>query len=120
MKITLPLPPVCLQPNRNRGHWANRSRSAKNARAEAKLVTYLADDRRGQWRKPELRVTFYFATSRKRDDDNLIGWLKAYRDGIADGLGVNDYDMYTQRPAQAIDRKDPRVEIEVIETQPVP
>ena len=28
--------------------------------------------------------------ARRRDDDNMVGSFKAYRDGIADALGVDD------------------------------
>lgn len=115
MILTLPLPPTCLQPNRQRGHWAKRRKAIADCRAIAKLLSREADGRKGEWRRPELRPTFYFATRRHRDDDNLVGWLKSYRDGIADGLGVNDRDMFTQRPVQAVDRDNPRVEIEIVE-----
>ena len=39
------------------------------------------------------------AVSRNRDDDNLIAACKAYRDGIADALGVND-SMFDVQPVQ--------------------
>lgn len=35
-------------------------------------------------------VTFYPPDRRHRDDDNMIGSCKAFRDGVADALGVND------------------------------
>lgn len=41
----------------------------------------------------QIRVTFYPSTNRRRDEDNVIGAFKAYRDGIADALGVDDADI---------------------------
>lgn len=37
-----------------------------------------------------LWVTWYPPDRRHRDDDNLIAGFKAYRDGIADALGIDD------------------------------
>jgi crossover junction endodeoxyribonuclease RusA len=37
-----------------------------------------------------LRVTFHAPDKRGRDRDNCIAACKAYMDGMADGLGVDD------------------------------
>jgi crossover junction endodeoxyribonuclease RusA len=40
--------------------------------------------------KIPVKITFYPPDNRHRDDDNMVGSFKSYRDGIADALGVND------------------------------
>lgn len=116
IRISLPLPPICLQPNRNRGHWGKRKRATADARATAKLaaMSVLRNRQHEFASRPEMLPRFYFSCRRKRDDDNLVGWLKAYRDGIADALGVDDNEIFTQRPIQFVDKSNPRVEIDVV------
>ena len=66
------------------------------------------------WGKVELEATFYFRTTRERDDDNAMGSLKAACDGIVDaGLVLkDDYEHMKRMPPKF--HKDsvyPRVEI---------
>lgn len=117
MKITLPLPHKALSPN-GRSHWAAKAKQAKNARSSAKLTT-LSLFRGGVFAqsddvKHHITATFYFRDRRSfSDDDNLIGSLKAYRDGIADALNVDDKSMTWSSVKQMIDKANPRVEIEI-------
>lgn len=97
MRIVLPFPDARLNPNA-RIHWRPKSQAVKQARWDASysvlqaaggslaaIRSELAD------RKDiPLRVVFYPPDRHHRDDDNMVGAFKSYRDGIADALGVND------------------------------
>lgn len=116
MKIVLPLPNPCLQPNKvMRLHWAKRHRAVEKARGEAALVTRTENNR--EWTRPVLKMTFYLRKPQEfLDDDSIAGWGKAYRDGVADGLGLpSDRRVITAPPVQLVDKANPRVEIEVVE-----
>lgn len=95
MKIVLPWPDKKLSPNA-RLHWAQKAGVKKIARKEAALFTSAASglrEVRGHLVGDdpiEIRVSFFPPDARHRDDDNMVGSFKAYRDGIADALGVND------------------------------
>lgn len=95
MTITLPWPDKRLSPNA-RQHWAQLAKVKADARTEAawtvKAQMPLQARRtvaEGEGRIP-LRIAFYPPDNRRRDDDNMVGSFKAYRDGIADALGVDD------------------------------
>lgn len=60
-------------------------------------------------------LTFYLPDARNRDDDNLSAACKAYRDGIADALQMDDSALaLAARPVLTIDRVDPRVKITLL------
>lgn len=93
MILDLPWPSPDLSPNA-RAHWAVTAKAKKLARKDACTATKAAISAHG---KPDLgegripvRITFYPPDRRRRDDDNMVGSFKAYRDGIADALGVDD------------------------------
>lgn len=90
--IELPWPPRVLHPN-SREHWAAKARATKKAREDAGWLAREAGIRTGDPDIPsELKVTVTFSppNSRAHDRDNLLANCKAYFDGIADVLGVND------------------------------
>lgn len=94
MIVTLPWPDKRLSPNA-RLHWSKVPKA--QARADGAKAAYAAmggcREVRAAVAKMDLiplKVTFYPPDRRHRDEDNLIASLKAYRDGIADALGVND------------------------------
>jgi crossover junction endodeoxyribonuclease RusA len=115
MKITLPLPNRKLSPNA-RIHWRSRSSLTKKARECAKLHTLEANDQ-WEWTTPTFnayRLAFYWPDKRGRDDDNAASSCKAYRDGIADALGIDDRTLrFHGPPAMLLDRENPRLEIEL-------
>ena len=78
--FTLPLPPEKLHPNA-RPVWQEKSRLVKKARGEACFVASAVAPH-VPWEAALLHVTFYL--KRRRDEDGLISWLKAYIDGIQD------------------------------------
>jgi len=60
-------------------------------------------------------LTFHFPTARDRDDDNAAATFKAYRDGIADALRVNDSTfILLHAPSLYITPEAPRLEVELI------
>lgn len=95
MKIILPWPHPALSPNA-RVHFYGVG-IVKRATREAAAYTTLAAAPL-QVRQAiaagvgriDLQLWFYPPDKRHRDDDNMIASFKAARDGIADGLGVND------------------------------
>jgi len=95
MKITLSWPDKRLSPNARIHHHelAPVKAAARSDAAKATWAAAPAPVRRaiasGEGRI-ELTVRFFPPDKRHRDDDNMIGAFKAARDGIADGLGVND------------------------------
>lgn len=92
MTISLPLPDKRLSPN-GRIHWQKRRSLVKTCRELAKLKVLC---RIGINRPPEISgysLAFFYPDARKRDDDNTEGsfGIKAYRDGIADALMMDDH-----------------------------
>lgn len=74
-----------------------------------------------QWDFCIVEATFYHRTKRRRDEDNLLGWLKSYHDGIVDsGLAVDDDSKHMRRciPCSLIDEISPRVELLITEGIP--
>jgi Holliday junction resolvase RusA-like endonuclease len=64
-----------------------------------------------------IMVDFYFPTKRKRDSDNLIGWMKHYFDGFADaGIVSDDEDIIALPPRKYQDKKNPRVEFQIMDS----
>lgn len=92
LELVLPWPSKDLSPNA-RVHWRDRSKATKAARQTAVVLAFEAG-----WRDawlPEGRlhlwINFYQAPRRVLpDDDNLLLRFKAYRDGIAQVLGIDD------------------------------
>ena len=95
MKIVLPWPDKRLSPNA-RLHWRAKMAPKKAAKEQAGYLTLAADGFRAA--KASLagdgpiavEMRFYPPDRRHRDDDNMIGCMKAARDGIAEALGVDD------------------------------
>jgi len=88
--IVLPWPDKVLSPN-SRTHWAVRSKAVKKAREGAFYATLDAGWKPiQQTGKIGLHWYFYVPSLRRYDDDNLEASCKAYRDGIADALKIDD------------------------------
>ena len=73
-----------------RKHWAEKRRITKAQRDEAQMLAKSAL-RRKRLAFP-VTVLLTRVSPRELDDDNLRGAFKAFRDGIADALGVDDRD----------------------------
>lgn len=65
-----------------REHWSKRARRTRRERSDAFLCTPKV--------KAPCTVTLTRLAPRKLDDDNLRGCLKAFRDGVAQRLGIDD------------------------------
>lgn len=119
MTITLPIPHSDLWPN-SRKHWRVKSKKTKEARHSAWVRTKgsFAEDESatiGRSNFTGYTLSFFYPDARRRDDDNAQASCKAYRDGIADALGVDDNTLrLAALPTFAIDRENPRVEITLI------
>lgn len=112
MTITLPLPDRLLSPN-TKAHWAIKSKATKLARRRAKLATI---DQLAQPSAPDqpfysYTLAFFYSQNRNRDDDNAAASCKAYRDGIADALRIDDSTLHLRATTLAVDKKNPRLEI---------
>lgn len=90
VSFILPLPDKALWPN-GRAHWGAKSRAVKSHRTWAYVATLGAGAPKAD---PEgrvsLAVTVHPKTRHPIDRDNCVASLKAYCDGIADALGVDD------------------------------
>jgi hypothetical protein len=92
LELVLPWPSKDLSPNA-RVHYRVKAAATKIARQTAVVLAFEAG-----WRDawlPEGRlhlwIDCYQAPGKKLpDDDNMIGRCKAYRDGIAQVLGIDD------------------------------
>lgn len=91
-EIILPWPSTALSPN-SRVHWRVRAKAVSSARAVAFYVA-----REAGWRGdllPPGRLHLWWDYWRphkgnRPDDDNMLSRCKAYRDGLADALGIDD------------------------------
>lgn len=122
MTIVLPVPDSRIGPNASRGQSRGaaiaKSRRIKLARRRAKLATL---ELLGlQYHAKGLPVpaftgytlAHFFRTAAFRDDDNADGACKAYRDGIAEALGIDDRQLpKLALSTMAKDAAHPRVEI---------
>lgn len=91
--LILPWPPKELSPNA-RVHWKQKHRHAKAYRQDCFVLTKAA----GASVEPGklyFWLTFCPPSRRHYDDDNLLARFKSGRDGVADGLGINDRDFVT-------------------------
>lgn len=89
----LPWPGVQLSQN-GRSHWAKKAALTKNARTAAAYLCRAAMDgplpvlKAGT--KLNVRLIVLPPDNRRRDESNMIERCKAYYDGIADALNIDD------------------------------
>ena len=112
LDITTPLRVV--SESNQREHWAAKAKRQKAHRAAAHLLILQAR-RALAWPDGRKRVLLTRIGARMLDDDNLAGAFKAVRDGIADGLEINDgSDAVQWRYAQ---EKSPGLKINAVRVQ---
>lgn len=87
MIIDLPWPPRDLHPNA-RVHWTRRHRATKAAREAAQWMSCSHGPIEAD--KLDVTIIFHEPDKRRRDADGLLSNVKAYIDGIADSLEVDD------------------------------
>ena len=93
LTITLPYPPKELSPNA-RVHWRTLA-TAKRAAKEAAFLLTVVEHSISSWKVTKgipASVTYIFHApdKRRRDLDNAIAATKAYTDGLAQALGIDD------------------------------
>lgn len=110
LEIEIPIPPRHTQPNA-RAHWRTKAKAAKLQRYDAgmcaKTTLVLQKIPPPHWKEATIRAVFYRPGSndRRADADNLVAWLKASVDGIADaGIIANDRDLTWLPVSQVLGR----------------
>ena len=114
--LEMPIPDRACSPNaqrgQSRGAAIRKSRVVKAHRTLAHLLTVSAMASGGRRTFGSYALAFYWPTAAWRDDDNADASCKAYRDGIAQALGMNDRDLRKGALSQhAKDAAAPRVTI---------
>jgi Holliday junction resolvase RusA-like endonuclease len=115
LTITIPIPNRVLSPNCAVGSIGGRFMKAAAAKKLKRIVREAIEAEQIEtmpWGGVDVAVTFYWATNRKRDQDNAVASLKAAYDGITDsGLVPDDNPVHMHRnwPAFEVDRSNPRV-----------
>ena len=91
--IILPFPDKALWPN-GRAHWATKSRAFAKHKQWAFNATKANLPRCFNWNGQEIKLRYVItpkgATRRAIDRDNAVAAMKAYQDGIALALKVDD------------------------------
>lgn len=123
--ISLPIPARAISPNGRRGESRfaaiKKSRIIKAHRffAEAATRSAIVHCGPGVPTFVGYSLAHYFPTSAFRDDDNADAACKAYRDGIAKALGIDDRTLRKVRlSTMDKDANNPRVDITLHATMP--
>ena len=93
--LALPYPPTAITPNARRGEsrWAAIAKS-KAVKRHREIATVTMRAAMHQMLSTDVftgySLAHFFPTMAFRDDDNADGSCKAYRDGIATALGMDD------------------------------
>lgn len=126
--ITIPVPlDRTLSPNARHGHWSVRKRAVEQARTATDYAMRAALDindpgacfQQARW---PLTLDWEIGLAkgqRRMDDDNAAAATKAYRDQIAQCLGMDDKFMVTGSVTQVRDpEKRGYVKVTITEAQP--
>lgn len=96
MKIVLPWPDARLSPNA-RLHWRAKVGPKQSARIKTGWIVVTSEGfyQTREWLQANeepvpITVSFFPPDGRRRDDDNMVGSFKSYRDGIAQAFGIDD------------------------------
>lgn len=95
MIVKLPYPDSALMPNKKNGkHWGVTNNVKKTANTTAYVLTKIAVNKNNpqiiQNKKIAVSINYVQTDNRHRDLDNLLAASKAYLDGMAKGLGIDD------------------------------
>lgn len=119
IKIILNLPVRVLSPNYTVGSIGGRFQKASATKRYRRITREAIEAECIEtmpWPSVAVHAVFYFATNRRRDQDNAMGSLKAAYDGIVDSGLVPDDDythMKRGAPEFRIDKGSPRVELTI-------
>lgn len=111
-EIILPWPDKRLSPNA-RMHWAKLADAKKRAKKDAHNLTLAAGIRKIAADALTARVSFYPPDRRPRDIDNALASCKAYFDGIALAIGVDDSKWQIELAPKGPVDKDGKVKVEL-------
>lgn len=124
MIVEIPFPNPALNPNQSTGrHWGTLSGLRKRAHWEAFVVARAAvQASRWQPVKHEiaLTITFIQPDRRRRDRDNLLAAIKYSLDGVAEALGVDDYQFEPVTIRRQYGKQPGGVRIEIFNPVSVP
>ena len=97
LRIQTGWPSSNLSPNGRPNRW-EKAKALREAKNEGYVATFAAKPVGFKFGPGPLKVTLHAfpPVRRDRDDDNLIAAAKAFRDGIAAALGVNDKTFAVQ------------------------
>ena len=121
VNIILPLPNRVLSPNYRTATPQGRMMVAAAIKRHRRLAREAIEAQwmnSMQWDYCIVEATFFHRVKRRRDEDNLLGYLKSYYDGIVDsGLAVDDDSRHMRKciPYTIIDKESPRVEFLITE-----
>ena len=89
--IILPFPGKALWPN-GRPHWSTKHRAFQKHKQWAYAATLAKLPRCFTWNGERIKLTYRITpkTAHAIDEDNCVAAMKAYQDGIALALGVDD------------------------------
>lgn len=117
--IHLPIPPDATHPNKGKCCWQKKMRLTALQRNDASLATHAEMVRtgiEGNWKYAKVQA--FFKVSKQNDSDNLLAWLKASFDGLADAkLIVNDKNLMHFEPQQEIVKGKHRREVTLVVTE---
>jgi crossover junction endodeoxyribonuclease RusA len=88
-ELFLPWPDRKMSPNA-RIHWGKLARARKKAKRDAYYAAKEAGLGKISADTLSVRYVVYPPDRRARDQDNIIASLKAYADGIAEAIGIDD------------------------------
>jgi len=88
-EIFLPWPDKRLSPNA-RVHWSSLARAKKAAKRTAYYTTLEAGVGKIEADTVSVKYSFFPPDRRRRDADNMLSACKAYADGIAQAIGIDD------------------------------
>jgi Holliday junction resolvase RusA-like endonuclease len=121
LKIILPWPAKCLNPN-NTPHWSKLAKARGKAKYEAMLAAIDAMNRQG-WRgcdEATTKITFFHKPDsvkrpsyKHRDRDNHLAMLKATFDGFAAAQVITNDSGFRHPEVEFVPDKTRRVEIEI-------
>lgn len=109
LTIEIPIPPSDTRPNA-RCHWAKKLKAVKQQRTDAATAAAIVMRHHvpPRWKTATIEATFYRHSKNARvaDRDNLIGWLKASKDGLQDAGVIANDSGFTDLPPKQVLGKD--------------
>lgn len=92
-------------------HWSRKAKATKAARQRTVLAAFQAGWKGMQLPTGRLHlwIDFYPPTKQISDDDNMVGRCKAYRDGLAQVLRIDDQRFISHPLVRAEPRKGGQV-----------